>query len=257
MIDSKAEIIVVKTAADVVTRAAQIFSEAAEKAIAERGQFLVALSGGSTPRGLYELLGSETWRNRIKWDAVHLFWSDERAVAPRDKDSNYGMAHEALMAHISIPAANVHRMKAERASESDAAARRAAEDYAREMRGVFKLSDTQVPRFDLILLGMGADGHTASLFPGTRAVNEQAKLVAGVYVEKLNSTRLTLTFPVINHAARVLFLVTGADKAACLQEVLHSESNASTKYPVQLVKPLNGKLTWLIDSAAAQSLNLR
>lgn len=243
------------TDADAISReAATRFVDAARDATNRNGTFSVALSGGSTPRKLFEKLAIPEMQSKVDWNAVHLFWSDERAVPPDDKDSNFHTAHESLITHIPIPAANIHRIKGEQAQISDADAESAAAEYETEIRRVLQTPSDEMPRFDLIMLGMGADGHTASLFPTTTALDETERGVVSLWVEKMNTRRVTFTFPLLNYAAHVMFLIGGADKSRTLREVLQPE-NGAMKYPSQRVKPTNGKLTWLIDEAAAGELN--
>lgn len=203
----------------------------------------VALGGGNSPRGVYAALAA---RQDVPWQKIHFFWGDERHVPPDHDDSNYRMANGAMLSKVPVPAANIHRVPAE---NPDAQA--VADAYEAELRRHFKLKDGQLPRFDLIMLGMGPDGHTASLFPGSSAITEVSRLVAATWVEKLHTHRITLTVPVINNAACVVFLVTGADKAQTLREVLKGKPGV---YPSQLIKPTNGKLIWLVDQPAAKLL---
>ncbi|HVG37927.1 MAG TPA: 6-phosphogluconolactonase [Pyrinomonadaceae bacterium] len=245
------EIIIRADAATLNAEAARRWTEIAAAASAARGRFTVALSGGSTPRALYQLLATPEWRDRTPWPATHLFWGDERHVAPDHADSNYRMAREALIDHVALPPANIHRMKGEMADAS-----LAATEYEEELRRVFQLSDGEPPRFDLILLGLGNDGHTASLFPGTEALAETKLLVAAQWVEKLATTRLTLTYPVINAAGVVMFLVSGAEKAETLREILEGDAPV-TQYPAKGVQPAAGELLWLIDRGAGSHLKIR
>lgn len=210
------------------------------------GVFNVALAGGSTPEMLYGLLAAPPFREAVEWRNVHFFFGDERAVPPEDADSNYRMANAALFSPLAMPAANIHRMRAEILNL--AAAGRA---YEAELRTHFALSGPDsVPRFDLILLGMGPDGHTASLFPHKPALQEKARLVvASEPGLKPFVPRLTLTFPVLNAAANVLFLVAGADKAATLHRVLNGPADPDA-LPSQSVAPTEGSLIWLADRAA-------
>jgi len=220
---------------------------AANQAVAERGRFTLALSGGSTPKNLYTLLATNA-RSSLPWDRTFFFWSDERHVPPTDPDSNYRMAQEAMLARVPVPASNVLRIPAEM---PDAAA--AAEAYEQTLRTFFALEPEQFPRFDLILLGLGPDGHTASLFPDTAALREKSRLVVANWVEKLKTSRITFTLPALNAARGVAFLVSGTDKAPALKAVL--ESNApGEQYPAKLVRPNDGKLTWFVDRAAASEL---
>lgn len=214
----------------------------ARTAISERGRFTLALSGGSTPKRLYERLAS-THRNDLDWSRVHLFWSDERAVGPDDEKSNFRMTREAMLDALPLVAANVHRIEGERTP-----AQKAAEDYETALAEAFGLRSGSgaLPRFDCILLGMGADGHTASLFPGTDAVDEARRWVVAPWVEAQGSYRVTLTLPVINAAAAVMFVISGPDKAAMLARVWNTEG----ALPAQRVRPLAGELLWFVDAPA-------
>ena len=231
----------------VARAAAARFAELAREAAEARGLFAVALSGGSTPRRVFELLAGEEFGGGIVWPNVHVFFGDERMVPPEHRESNYRMANEALLARVPIPAENVHRID----GVGDAAANASA--YESEMRGLFG-EDAEWPRLDLILLGMGEDGHTASLFPGTAALNETRLWVAPNWVEKLGAWRVTLTAPAINAARHVTFLVTGAAKAGRLREVLLGERDPS-RLPSQLVRPSDGILEWFVDGEAASALD--
>lgn len=242
---AKPEIIICRDAAELARRAAGQFTARAAEAIARAGRFAVALSGGSTPRAVYALLASPEFRERIDWPRVHLFWGDERCVPPGHPDSNFRMVREALLAKIEIPLENIHRMIGEREPAEAAAA------YEEELKKFFGAE--HVPRFDLIFLGLGEDGHTASLFPGTAALDDTEHWVAAIYVERLQSYRLTLTLPVINAARQATFLVSGASKARIVREILASDS-ALQNYPVAKVRPVDGQLTWLIDGDAANAL---
>jgi 6-phosphogluconolactonase len=220
----------------------------------------VALAGGATPRALYRLLcdPAAPFRDRIAWETLHFFWGDERHVPPDHPDSNYRMAREAMLDHVPVPAAHVHRIASE---EPDAA--RAAARYERELIDVFHLAadregaasaaELDWPRFDLVLLGLGEDGHTASLFPGSPVLAESRHLVAAVWVESHQSWRITLTPPVLDHAAAVIFLVSGAAKAAALAAVLEGEPRPAL-LPAQAVTPVDGRLLWLVDEEAAAQL---
>lgn len=212
------------------------------ESIHSRGRALIALSGGGTPRGVYTLLASDSFQSRVRWKSVHVFWGDERCVSPEHPDSNFKMANETLLKHITIPSSHVHRVMGELEPEH------AVRAYEEELRRTFRLGHDALPKFDLILLGLGDDGHTASLFPGTPSLRERQKLVTGVFVEKWKSYRVTLTYPTINNAAHILFLVSGRSKSAILADVL--QSNTET-YPAQLVRPVDGDLQWLVDQDAA------
>ncbi len=229
------EIVVLPDPTAVAREETDRFVDLARSALAAQGRFTVALSGGSTPKSLYEQLVTQP----IEWPHIHIFWGDERCVPPVHPDSNYGMAERALLTHINLPPQNVHRLR----GELDPAL--AAQQYEDELRAVFGT----LPRFDLILLGMGADAHTASLFPGTPALHESRRWVMAQYVDKLQANRLTLTPPVINQAANVIFLIAGSDKAAALRSVWH-DVHAPDRFPAQIVQPTTGHLSWLVDRAA-------
>lgn len=228
-------------------QAAALYARLADAAIAARGRFMVALSGGSTPKGVHAVLSGDEYRTKIPWNHVHLFWGDERCVPPTHPESNYHMAEETLLAKIAIPARHIHRVPAELPPIEAASA------YEQTLREVFALSGGVLPRFDLIFLGMGADGHTASLFPGTPGVREDRRLVVAQYVKKLQAWRITLTPAVLNSAAQVVFLVSGADKAQTLKTVLHGPFEPE-RFPAQLVRPTQGAVLWLVDQAAAGAL---
>lgn len=243
-----AELIVFADAAEMMAAAAEELLKAALQAVSERGRFTCALSGGSTPRGLYQRLASEPLREHMPWEEVHFFWGDERHVPPDDAESNYRMAREAMLDAVPLPPENLHRIRAE---EPDAA--RAAVEYEAEIRSFFKIDSEGWPRFDLILLGLGKDAHTASLFPGGTAVHERERLVLAPWVEAQRTFRITLTPPVLNHAARVLFLVSGEDKAEALRSVIEGERDVD-RFPAQIV---TGNRMWMVDRAAARLLARR
>ena len=221
--------------------AAEFFVARSKECVDESGMFTVALSGGSTPKRLYQLLAdqNEPFRDRIAWPKIHCFWSDERHVPPDHPDSNYRMTHEALLAHVPVPPSNIHRIPTENPSANEAATA-----YEQTLIDV---TSNRLPQLDLILLGLGSDGHTASLFPGTDALNETTHLVAAPWIEKLQAYRITMTLPLLNNAASVVFLVSGKDKVEIVKEVLEGED----KYPAQAVKPTHGQLVWMLDQAAA------
>lgn len=245
------DIRVLATREELSRAAAEEFARLAAEAVRIRGRFAVALSGGSTPRVLHHLLSDEraAFRGRIPWSDVHIFWGDERHVPPEHPDSNYGMARETLLTRVPVPPENVHRIPAE---NPDAA--KAADEYAQTLRTFFGLAAGELPRFDLILLGLGPDGHTASLFPGTDAVRERVKLVAAPWVERLDARRITLTPPVLNNAACVIFLVSGEEKARALRAVLEGPYQPD-RLPAQAVRPVDGQRLWLVDRAAARLLS--
>ena len=226
--------------------AAQYIVRLANEAIVTRGRFSIALSGGSTPKALYGLLATEPYLSQINWSSVEIFWSDERCVPPDDPDSNYAMANEVLLSKIPIQLHQVHRMPAEKA-DRDAA----SQDYTLEMQRVFGTNG--IPAFDLIQLGMGPEGHTASLFPHQQSLREQERLVMPVSVPKPPPPRLTFTPPLLNAARHVLFLVTGSEKAGAVQAVLEGPYQPE-EYPTQLVRPAAGEVTWMLDTAAAGKL---
>jgi 6-phosphogluconolactonase len=241
------EIRTLTTPQELFEAAAEEVVRAATDAVAQRGRFTIALSGGSTPKSLFNLLATNA-RTVLPWDRMFFFWGDERHVPPTDPDSNYKMAEETMLSKIPVAAGNVFRIAAE---NPDAAA--AAEAYEKTLQKFFALESGKFPRFDLILLGMGPDGHTASLFPGSAGLQEKSRLVIANWVDKFKTHRLTFTLPVLNAAACVAFLVSGTDKAPALHEVL--ESNApGDQYPAKLVHPTDGKLVWLLDRAAASQL---
>lgn len=239
---TKPEIIICQNVDDLSRRAAEEFVALAKVAIAAHGRFAVALSGGSTPRALYSLLATSEFSTQLDWRRIHLFFGDERCVPPDHADSNYRMVTESLLGKISIPAANVHRMAGESAPAL------AAADYAAELAHFFNLQEKTPPRFDLVYLGLGEDGHTASLFPESSALTECARWVASTYVAKLAAHRLTLTLPVINQAAEVSFLIAGQSKAAMVKTILAGSTN---DYPAAQVCPSDGRLCWFMTQDAA------
>jgi 6-phosphogluconolactonase len=236
------------TPQDLFQAAAEEVIRSATDAVAQRGRFTIALSGGSTPRNLYTLIAANASAT-LPWNQMFFFWGDERHVAPDNPDSNYRMAKEALLSKVPVPPANIFPVPAENPD-----ATQAAEIYEQTLREFFAVAPGEFPRFDLILLGMGPDGHTASLFPETPALQEKSRLVVANWVEKLGSSRITFTLPLLNAARRVAFLVSGTDKAAALHEVLEG-SAPSEKYPSRLVQPSEGKVIWFVDRAAASELS--
>ena len=240
------------TADALMAGAAEHFVSDALQAVRASGRFAVALSGGATPRRLYEMLASPAYAGRVDWSRVHCFWGDERCVLPADPASNYCMTREALLDHVPVPHANVHRIRGE-----DAPARAAAM-YERELRQAFATQEGPPGlavgrRFDLVLLGMGDNGHTASLFPGLTAVCENQRWVVAEHIAEM--WRVTLTPPVLNAAVHVAFVVSGAGKAAMLHRVLEGPSNPSV-LPAQAIVPVDGVLDWLVDADAAARLHL-
>lgn len=229
--------------------AADEFLRLSHAAVRISGLFTVCLPGGSTPRRLFSLMANDpALKARIPWEAIHFFWGDERHAPPDDAESNFGAAHEDLLSRVPVSPANVHRIRGEFAEAS-----RAAEDYEKLLREFFKLETGQFPRFDLALLGLGADGHTASLFPGTGALREQSRLVVANRVEGLKTERITLTAPVLNNAANVIFLVQGEDKAQAVKAVINGPYQPGV-LPAQMIQPAHGSLLWLLDMRAARLL---
>ncbi len=237
-------------AAALARRAAQYFVEKINESVASRGRARVAISGGSTPKAAFALMADpkQPWRAKMPWDKLELFWVDERCVPPDHPDSNYRMTREALLDHVPIDAGNIHRMEGE--LEPEAAAAR----YESLLRDTFRLEGAQTPRFDLIQLGMGPDGHTASLFPHTQAIHEMSRLVVSNHVpQQKESWRTTLTWPVINQGASVFFLIGGAEKAARIQEVFMGPRDPE-RLPSQLIRPAGGILALILDRDAAALL---
>lgn len=239
----------VKDNSDAVARAAaDMFTRLAQEAVEERGRFTVALSGGSTPRLLYRLLASDAYRDRVPWDRIVFFFGDERWVPPTDDSSNYKLANDELFAKVGVDPANVFPVPTVGISPGEA-----ADQYEQTLVEVFGIGQMEMPSFDLIFLGMGDDGHTASLFPGTDACHERERLVVAQWVDKVNMYRITLSPPVLQNARNVVFMVTGADKAETLKEVVHGPLNIDM-YPSQLLREAKGEVTWLVDKAAAKLL---
>lgn len=247
---TKAEIRVLADIDEVSRAAADEFSRLARQAVATKGRFAVALSGGSTPRSAYAILADKDKpASSLPWQRIHVFFGDERNVPPDDPESNYGMVRDTLLRHVLIPPENVHRIH----GELEAAT--AADQYEEDLRRHFQLQRGQLPLFDLVMLGMGDDGHTASLFPATSAVVESSRLVTTNWVEQLRQYRLTLTFPVLNNACEIMFLVAGSAKARVIGDLFKGDARSS-QYPVHKVRPAHGRVLWLLDRAAAQAPEL-
>ena len=232
-------------ASQVARAAADRFVKFGLEAIEGAGKYSVALAGGSTPKRAYQLLASDEYKTQIDWSKVHIFFGDERCVSPEDPQSNYRMANEAMLSRVSIPPQNVHRIRGLGDAVSNAGL------YEDELRTYF--NDADWPRFDLVFLGMGDDGHTASLFPDSPALYETEALVSANWIAKFDAYRITLTAPAINHAAHIAFLVTGENKAKRLAEIVNSV-HLPKRLPVQLINPVNGSLEWLVDKSAAAGL---
>lgn len=245
-VDSKTELLVCADPEAVAREAARRFTLHAAAAIQQRGRFTVALSGGSTPKRLYEMLSQEPYREQVDWDYVQFFWGDERFVPSTNAASNYHMTEVALLNSLDSPAENIHRVRTE-LENADAAALA----YEKEIAAVFGVPEGEIPKFDLVLLGLGTNGHTASLFPYSKALREGSKLVVAEYVDEVKQSRITMTVPVLNSARDVLFLVTGADKATVVNEILFGKPDPE-RLPAQLINPSSA--TWLLDRAAASAL---
>jgi len=243
------EIQIVENGEAVSRAAADMLVGLALKKLESKESFAVALSGGSTPKNMFAMLANDaTLSKQMPWENVHFFWGDERHVPPDHADSNYCMTNEAMLSRVPVPPENIHRIRTEIPD-----AGKAAEDYEQELRGFFKLETEQLPAFDCVFLGMGPDGHTASLFPGTKALHERKRLVVSNWVDKFQSYRITLTIPVLNNADIVIFLVSGEEKAEPLRVVLEGQKQTD-RFPSQLIEPTHGKLLWLVDRAAARKL---
>lgn len=225
--------------------AAELFAKQAARSITERGRFLVALNGGSTPTRLLQLLAAD-FQEPVNWSRVHIFWGDERSVPPDDPGSSYGQAYQSLLRAVPIPEANVYRIKGELGPAE------AAKEYSLTL-GEFAVPPAQWPRFDLVYLGMGEDGHTASLFPGSPLHESEPAIPVTAHYQDRPSERVTLTPPVFNSARMVVFLASGAKKATTLAEVLSDRYNPE-QYPAQRIQPEDGRLIWLVDEAAAKNL---
>jgi 6-phosphogluconolactonase len=247
-VSTSPEIRVLPTPQELFQAAAEQFVELANEAISNRGRFAVALSGGSTPKTLYALL-AERFASSVDWQKTFFFWGDERHVPPDHAESNFRMAYEAMLSKLPIPTENIFRVRAEEADANPA-----AEEYEQTLKQFFQVRPGEFPRFDLIHLGMGPDGHTASLFPGTQALRERTRWVVANWMEKFQTFRITLTLPVLNNARCVTFLVTGSEKAGTLHQVLERTATGS-EFPSNLIQPSNGKVVWMVDKAAAARLS--
>ena len=245
----KREIQIVENAEAISRSAAEMLVSLTLNKLKSKECVAVALSGGSTPKNMFAILADDAaLRSRMPWGRVHFFWGDERHVAPDHTDSNYRMTNDAMLSKVPVPPENIHRIRAENPD-----AGKAAENYEQELREFFKLETKQLPPFDCVFLGMGPDGHTASLFPGTKALHERKRLVVSNWVANFQSFRITMTAPVLNNADLVIFLVSGAEKAEPLRVVLE-EAKQTDRFPSQLIEPTHGRLLWLVDQAAASQL---
>lgn len=246
----KRDVRILADGATIAKRVAQEFVQAAQAAVKEKGSFTVALAGGSTPKTLYGLLVNDpALKAQVPWDGIYLFFGDERNVGPDHPDSNFRMATEAMISKAPIKPEQVTRIKGEYKDTEKAAA-----EYEEALRAGFTLREGQFPRFDLVLLGMGNEGHTLSLFPGTKALHENGRIVARNWIGKLFTERITLTAPAVNNSALVIFLITGADKALALKGVLEGPYEPE-QLPAQMIQPANGQLQWLVDAAAGSMLS--
>jgi 6-phosphogluconolactonase len=237
------------TASEVAAAAAELFATTAIYAASARGVARIAISGGSTPKSMFQLLADPTqpYLNDIPWAKLQLFWVDERCVPPDHPESNYRMTNEAMLSKVPLPDANIHRMEGELDPEE------AASRYESEIRNAFKLEGAQTPTFDLILLGLGPDGHTASLFPHTEGLDEMARIVIANHVPQKDTWRITLTWPVLVQGREVAFLMEGKEKEEMVRTVFTGGYDPET-YPAQLIRPASGRLTLLLDTPAAAGL---
>jgi 6-phosphogluconolactonase len=243
------EIAVFRDAAALTRRAADEFLKSINQAVAQKGSFTVALAGGSTPKGLYSLLADDpSLRSQIPWPKLHFFFGDERHAPPDSPESNFHMANEALFSKGVVKPEQITRIHGEYADTE-----KAALEYEQALRAYFKLKDGEYPRFDLVLLGMGEEGHTLSLFPGTKALHASQRIVVRNWVGKLFTERITLTAAAANNANRVIFMVTRSDKALALKAVLEGPYEPD-QLPAQFIQPVSGNLLWLLDQAAASKL---
>jgi 6-phosphogluconolactonase len=243
------EVVILPDSNAIAHRAAEEFLSAANEAVTQRGTFAVALAGGSTPKALYCLLASDpAFRDKLPWNHMHFFFGDERHVPPDHDQSNYRMANESLFSIAPIERSQVSRILAEYPD-----AEKAALEYEQALRAYFTVKEGEYPRFDLVLLGMGDEGHTLSLFPGTKALHASNRVVVRNWVGKLFTDRITLTAPAANQANRVMFMVTRSDKAPALKAVLQGPYEPD-QLPAQLIQPASGRLLWLVDQAAGSML---
>jgi 6-phosphogluconolactonase len=248
VLNNKINIVDAKDSEELARRAFEIFAASAQNAVSEKDVFRVAVSGGKTPRKFYELLGTDSEAFNMPWNKTELFWVDERCVVPQSSDSNYKLANDTFLKKISISPRNVHRIMGE---SNDYA--QAVRDYEYALRQVFNLAPGQIPEFDLMVLGMGPDGHIGSLLPNSYALFDTDDLVATVYQLESGLNRITLTHPVMCAAKQLLVMISGAEKASIVRDVLLGGPD-EVKYPVHTLWPILHKVTWLIDSEAAKLL---
>ena len=245
MAANKQTIIIESNAAGLARKGAEIFSKAAKDSVGLRRRFTVAISGGSTPRYMHGILAEEPYLSDIPWEKTHIFWVDERCVPENDPASNFGLARKDFLDQIPIPQDQIHPIQVEASPEEGAGI------YQSALIDFFHLQKREFPVFDLIFLGTGKDGHTASLFPGQKALDEMERLVISIKGGDPHVSRLTMTFPVLNHAKRIVFMVSGKNKADIVKTILEFPK---AKLPAQRIQPLNGTLTWLLDSESASML---
>ena len=220
-----------------------------KKTIKENDKFTLVLAGGNTPKVLYQMLQSEDYREKLDWDKVFFFLGDERDVSPMSDQSNFRLINESLFKSLKTPKSNILRWHTEIIKADEV-----ADNYEKAIKKFFELRNGEIPVFDLVLLGMGDDGHTASLFPATSALSENNRITVSTWVEKYDSNRLTMTYPTINNAKNILVLVSGSEKAEMLNQVLNGDENFE-KFPSQKIKPINGKITWLVDEEAGEFID--
>jgi 6-phosphogluconolactonase len=246
---SERQIIILETAEELFVRAAEEIAHVAGEAICMHGEFNLCLTGGTTPARTYDLLATR-FELSVDWKEVQFYWGDDRCVPPGDPASNYGMANHTILSRLKIKPEQIHRIRGEDQPEDG------ARQYEAELRGCFNLGDGEFPRFDLMLLGLGDNCHMLSLFPGIPALHEQQRLVVPVEVEDKIRHRVTMTAPVMNNSARIMFLVSGGNKAAAVKRVLEGEDDPE-RVPAHLVAPKDGVVIWMIDKAAASQLSKR
>jgi 6-phosphogluconolactonase len=241
-VERKPQIIIANNDSELARMGADIFTESAKKAVLERGRFIVAISGGQTPRPVHKLLAGDQYYNEMPWDKTHVFWTDERCVPLNHPASNYGRALEDFLEAVPIPSTQVHSMPVNLPAEKGAL------KYEQELIDFFQLQKGEAPVFDLIFLGLGPDGHAASLFPGSNALEEKHRLILAVKGRYPDVDRLTMTLPVLNNVRKIVFMVSGKDKARIVHEVL---TQGQKEFPAQKIRPLNGDLLWILDRSSA------